>query len=86
MSANEVTNNLKGKIITKPQVLKWHVVQVGDFNSKEKMLSDGNVISEPRGGDQCGHKGAENGRHLRLHLRDSCGVDSLQQQFTNAWN
>jgi len=27
MSANEVTNNLKGKIITKPQVLKWHVVQ-----------------------------------------------------------
>ena len=40
MSDNEVTNNLKGKIITKPQVLKWHVVQVGDFNSKEKLLSD----------------------------------------------
>ena len=31
MSDNEVTNNLKGKIITKPQVLKWHVVQVGDL-------------------------------------------------------
>ena len=43
MSANEVTNNLKGKIITKPQVLKWHVVQVGDFKLfyfNEKVLPD----------------------------------------------
>ena len=65
----------------------WSRLGILNFSIlKKKCCRMRNVISEPRSGDKCGHKGAENGRHLRLHLRDSCRVDSLQQQFTNARN